>query len=800
MEKIPSTKSIGRLIRVKGSVQGVGFRPNVYRIAREMGIRGTVFNDASGVLIRAFADEDEIAKFIERILSECPPLARVESCEQQALFDDCAPDGFSISVSEGGINNTSVVPDAATCADCLEDTFSPFNRRYRYPFTNCTHCGPRLSIIKAIPYDRANTSMQSFSLCVDCRNEYDDPDDRRFHAQPNACYRCGPKAELRRLDHHLVNTESFTQLDDVDAAAGLILKGEIVAVKGLGGFHLACDAYNDLTVRRLREAKRRFDKPFAVMAANLQIIEKHCQLDSNSIGLLTSRAAPIVILDVHDMDGLSPHLAPGQKTIGFMLPYTPLHHLLMRRIKRAIVLTSGNLSDEPQCIDNEEARTRLATIADFMLCHNRDIVNRVDDSVVSSLNGRTIFYRRSRGYAPEPIALPSGFENSPPILAMGAELKNTFCLLQNGRATVSQHMGDLSECRTFEDYKRSISLYRQIFESKPVCIAVDRHPEYLSTKFGREMAIEDGIEVEEITHHHAHIASCMVENEIPLDGEPVLGVALDGLGYGDDGTLWGGEFLLCRYHEYRRLATFKPVAMLGGTRAILEPWRSTYAHLMAEIGWNRLKLDYDGLELLDYFESKSLKQFDQMLKNDIYAPRASSCGRLFDAVAAAVGIRRDSITYEGQAAIELESIVDKEELLKDDEFLVYPFTIPRLKSTGMPYVEPIGMWQALLGDLICSTSPGVIAARFHKGLAKVIVSMVGKLAENEDSAHFSTVALCGGVFQNKILLQLTSVQLDKRGFKVVTPRQMPANDAGISLGQVAVCAARRLKEASRTCV
>lgn len=795
------TQKKGRSIRVKGTVQGVGFRPTVYKLANQLGIDGFVLNDADGVLINAWASPDVLNSFVRSISEECPPLAKIESIDETELLNDnnavTLGSGFHIQKSAAGEAQTAVSADAATCTTCLDDSTNPFSRRYRYPFTNCTHCGPRLTIIKQIPYDRKTTSMAGFALCSDCQKEYEDPSDRRFHAQPNACYVCGPKAWIERTDGHRINTESYTQLDDVDAAAGLILKGEIIAIKGIGGFHLACDATNSGAVERLRKRKKRYAKPFALMAPTLETIRRYCAVSPTEEELLTSVAAPIVVLDVIDQANLANAIAPGQKRLGFMLPYTPLHHLIMRRVDRPIVLTSGNLSDEPQCTDNKDALVRLREVTDFVLLHDRDIVNRVDDSVCTvSGAGLKVMWRRARGYAPKPLSLPPGFEASPQTLAMGGELKNTFCYVKDGKACVSQHIGDLEEARTYRDYQDSLRLFKDLFCCDPTQIAIDKHPEYLSSKLGREIAHDKNLRLHEVQHHHAHIASCLAEKGRPLNAAPVLGIALDGLGYGDDGTLWGGEFLLCDYLSFERLGTFKPVAMPGGTRAILEPWRNTYAHLMAEIGWPRLEMDFEELELIDFLRKQNRKTLDSMIKSGTYAPLASSCGRLFDAVAAACGISRESVTYEGQAAIELESLTDRDELLLDDIELVYPFAIPQLGGKGIPYLEPIGMWQALLGDLILSTPAGVISARFHKGLAKGIGAMVRKLCRSEGEPRFNTVVLTGGVFQNKLLLNLVYSQLSSEGFQILTPEMFPPNDGGLSLGQAVIAAAREIKGVS----
>jgi hydrogenase maturation protein HypF len=794
--------AVGWSIRVRGTVQGVGFRPTVFKLANDLGIRGHVLNDGEGVLVEAWAAESELRQFVQAIQNNSPPLARIESIEHSPISEDNSevPVNFVITKSsDAGSATTAVSADAATCSACIEDVFSPFSRRFRYPFTNCTHCGPRLSIIRSIPYDRASTSMADFTMCVDCQAEYDDPRDRRFHAQPNACHACGPKAWLERSDGRALCTESFSQLDQVDAAGTLIQRGEIIAIKGIGGFHLACDATNEEVVATLRERKHRYHKPFALMARDLEIIEKYCRVSDLEARLIKDHTAPIVVLDKIERENPKPlavasSVAPGQKTLGFMLPYTPLHHLLLKRIGKPIVLTSGNRSQEPQCIDNDVAKERLCDIADYLLLHNRDIVNRLDDSVIRVACGEPSYLRRARGAAPVPIPLPNGFENAPDVIAMGAELKNTFCLTKNGKAIMSQHIGDLEDARTYADYKMSLALYKNSFQHDAKRVAVDLHPEYLSSKLGRSEAAKQNLFLDEVQHHHAHIASCMADNQWPIDAGPVLGVALDGLGFGCDGTFWGGEFLLADYTSFERLGTFKPVALLGGSQAMHEPWRNTYAHLMAEMGWAGYKINFEDLELTNFFETKALATFNSMLTSRVNSPLASSCGRLFDAVAAAIGICREHASYEGQAAVELEAIVDLNALEHETEALAYPFAVPRLGGKGIPYIEPLAVWQAILGDLLLNTDKAVMAARFHKGLAKAIVHMVKKLCTRDDEKWLSTVALSGGVFQNRILQELVHKRLSDEGFNVLIHHQVPANDGGISLGQAVISAASQIQE------
>ena len=671
------------LIRVRGLVQGVGFRPTVWRLARQHGLGGWVANDGEGVIMAVRGSPAGIAGFVAELARAPPPLARIDAIERTP--SDIAPDAsdFRIMPSRGAETRTGVVPDAATCSACRNEIFDRESRRHRYPFTNCTHCGPRLSIIQAIPYDRSNTTMRAFRMCDACAAEYADPADRRFHAQPIACTACGPRVWL----------QPACDGDAIDAARMLLLSGRIMAIKGLGGFHIACDATNAGVVARLREAKRRDAKPFALMTRDLDVIRRFATVTPEESAALCSTAAPIVVLNALAPDAL-PNVAPGLATLGFMLPSTPLHHVLLRDVERPLVMTSGNLSDEPQCIDNDEALDRLRDVAEHFLLHDRPIARRVDDSIVRVMSGRTRVLRRARGYAPAPLRLPAGFANAPPVLAMGGELKNTFCLLRDGDAVLSHHMGDLENAATYADYCRSIDQYRELFAHEPQVIAVDCHPDYLSTSRGMEL----GRHVIQVQHHHAHLAACLAENGVALEAEPTLGIILDGLGWGSDGTLWGGEFLLGDYRHFRRLACFKPVAMPGGTQAVREPWRNAVAHIIANIGWSNFTEKHGTTDLARYFAEKPVPAIAAMIERGVNAPLASSCGRLFDAVAAAIGLCRDHAHYEGQAAMMLEA------LATEDADIPYPFDI--IDADGLLQLNPAPLWRALLGDLGCRSVRG----------------------------------------------------------------------------------------------
>jgi len=776
-------------IRVCGIVQGVGFRPTVYRLAKVFGLKGDVCNDGEGVLIRVSGSEEEITDFVNKLYQECPHLARINEVIRSPYLGEFDFNDFVISRSVNSVVKTEISPDAAICPQCQREIFDPFSRYFRYPFTNCTHCGPRLTIIRAIPYDRNNTSMANFPICKECEKEYQDVENRRFHAQPVACFVCGPRAWLERADGKPMISDMFSMLDDVDAVCTLLQKGEIVAIKGLGGFHLACDATLQNAVQKLRNRKYRYHKPLALMARDINIISEYCYINDLEKQLLTSSAAPIVLLKIKDNSKLASDLAPGQNTLGFMLPYTPLHHLILRRMKVPIVLTSANISNEPQCINNEDAKDKLSKIADYFLLHNRDIVNRVDDSVVRVIDNKIQTLRRARGYAPAPIILPPGFEKIPPILAMGSELKNTFCLLREGEAILSQHLGDLENASAFNAYQETLNLYLNLFQHKPEIIAIDKHPEYLSSKLGKELATVNNIKLAEIQHHHAHIAACMAENQISLDTKPILGIAFDGLGYGEDGTLWGGEFLLADYQSFQRLATFKPMPMIGGKQAIYQPWRNTYSQLIKAFSWEEIQEKYRDLAIIKFLENKDPKLLNQIIEKGINSPLTSSVGRLFDAVAAAIGICPEQCSYEGQAAIEMEAIADTNILNNDKETLNYSFKLE--KSANIYYIDTSSTWREILDDIKQHISSSEIAAKFHQSLAITTVKIVKQLKQEN---QFNQVILTGGVFQNQILLQQVKMRLEKLEINVLTHSIVPTNDGGLSLGQSVIAAAKYLKE------
>jgi hydrogenase maturation protein HypF len=782
--------------RVRGRVQGVGFRPTVWRIARELRLAGEVLNDGEGVLLRVDGDRTRVAALLEGIERKLPPLARIDGIESRPYGGEL-PSAFRIAESAGGRAHTQVAPDAAICPACMAELRDRHERRFRYPFTNCTHCGPRLSIVKAIPYDRATTTMAAFALCDACHAEYRNPGDRRFHAEPIGCPACGPKAVLVTLDN--AAPPLCEGIDAIDVAAGLIRRGEIIAIKGLGGYHLGCDAADEGAVAQLRRAKRRDAKPFALMARDLEVIRRYCTINAAEERQLTSMQAPIVLLRADGPDRVPEMIAPGLGTLGFMLPTTPLHLLLIQNFSTPLVMTSGNLSEDPALIDDVEARRRLAGISRYAIMHDRIVANRVDDSVVRIMDDKPRLLRRARGFAPSPIKLPAGFERAPELLAMGGELKATFCLVKDGQAIMSQHQGDLENAPTFDDYRNNLTLYGELFDHVPAALIVDLHPDYLSSKFARAESRRRALPLLEVQHHHAHAAACLAENGYPLDAPPVLGIVLDGLGFGDDGSLWGGEFLLADYYGFQRLASLKPVVMPGGAQAAREPWRNLYAHLVSAIGWDTFTTRHHGLEVHSYLGGKPQAMLDVMIAKGLNAPPASSCGRLFDAVAAGLGLCRDRQAYEGDAAARLEALAEEARQSEDQDGAAYPFALSQLQQQSPLQLDPSPMWAALLHDLTDGVAARTVALRFHNGLSQALVEATKHLkARAAASAHFDTVALSGGSFQNRILFESVASKLRDAGFIVLTHAEVPANDGGLALGQAAIGAARLMRTSMPT--
>lgn len=771
----------GKAIRIAGAVQGVGFRPAVWRLAHAFHLRGSVWNESAGLQIRVWGSEDRIAGFIAELPRQAPPLARIDRIDVEAIQGPCPDRDFRITDSRcDAAGRTGIAADAATCPDCLRDFLEPANRRYFYPFTNCTHCGPRFSIIQAVPYDRVHTSMKPFALCPRCRAEYGNPADRRFHAQANACPDCGPTLWLENS-----HGEKLPVPDVLKAAVGLLKQGKIIAVKGLGGFHLACAADNENAVARLRRRKNRYAKPFAVMAKDLATVRRYAEVSIPEQAMLEDKAAPIVLLAARG-EQLADSVAPDGRTLGFMLPYTPLHHGLLQIFDGPLVMTSGNRSEEPQCLDNDEARQALHGIADYFLMHDRDIVRRLDDSVVRINDGQPRLLRRARGFAPEPFRLPAGFERARPVLAMGGELKNSFCLLHEGQAILSHYLGDLENARTQTDYRRQIGEYRQLFNLAPEILAVDLHPDYASTQLGRQWARTGDLRVAEVQHHHAHIAACMAEHGLPLGAE-VLGVAFDGLGMGLNRELWGGEFLRVDYRRCARLAHLPAVPMPGGVQAIREPWRNAYAQLHHYFDWQALRQSFADVDILRFLSGKPRAILTAMIARRVNSPASSSCGRFLDACAAAVGLCTEQISYEGQATVQLENLAAP--VFAEQRERAYPADLEQCGATIV--INWRRFWIALLTDLQRRTDAAVIAARIHHGLARITARLAIRLCRQY---RLDTVVLNGGVFQNRLLLEETGRSIRRAGKTVLSSAKVPANDGGLALGQAVIAAAQALRQ------
>ena len=845
-----------RRIEIRGVVQGVGFRPFVYRLAHRYNLAGWVRNTSWGVEIEVEGDPEALDAFVEALSAEAPPLAVIESIAAK----DIPPNeyrGFEIRHSKAQEGRYILIsPDVATCDDCLRELFDPNDRRYLYPFINCTNCGPRFTIIQDIPYDRPKTTMRPFKMCPDCQREYDDPLDRRFHAQPNACPVCGPHVWLARGEGRVANCEKREEGDEppaarslqpeassplkdypaIQEAARLLRQGYIVAVKGLGGFHLACDATSDEAVRKLRERKRRPAKPFAVMMATLEEVKSHCFVSPAEEEMLLSPQRPIVLLRWREDSTVSRLVAPRNLYLGVMLPYTPLHHILLREVGVPLVMTSGNISEEPIAKDNDEALRRLGDIADCFLLHDRDIHTRCDDSVVAvmekvpryqgakvpRLRGSEtprfqgskasgdgmprlsstpaprplhtpapgpsapwplkIFFRRSRGYAPFPVKLPFPVRE---VLACGADLKNTFCITRDRYAFPSQHIGDLENVETMEHFRHSLGIYEKLFRFRPELIVHDLHPDYNSTRLAQELAQEKGLPLIGIQHHYAHIASCLADNGWPLDGGPVIGVALDGTGYGLDGRIWGCEFLLADYRGFRRVAHLEYLPLPGGDAAIRNPYRIAIGYLVA------LGLDFaPGLFPVSDTE---LAFIERQVERGINSPLTSSCGRLFDAVSSILGICH-RIDYEAQAAIELEM---EATAWDGDAGEPYPFEVEfrpgPVEGRGVPDTsgEPQGgfvirvgkLLEAVLAERGRGTPAGRVARRFHLTVAGMVLEVCRRLRE---LTGIETVALSGGCFQNRLLLGMLVPLLEDAGFRVLLHRRVPPNDGGVSLGQAVI--------------
>jgi hydrogenase maturation protein HypF len=754
-----------REISVRGIVQGVGFRPFIYSLARRHGLAGLVRNDAEGVHIEAEGAPEELDRFLLGITQEAPSLAVVEAIAWRplAVLEERE---FRIEESREGARRRALVsPDVAACGECLAEIFDPSDRRYRYPVTNCTNCGPRFTITRSVPYDRAMTTMSGFEMCPRCRREYDDPSDRRFHAQPNACPVCGPQVRLLdRFGHELRSKPE----DPILRAARMLRGRAILAIKGLGGYHLACDPFDERAVRTLRGRKVRQDKPFALMARDPEQVRELCKVNPEEESLLTSPARPIVLLERLDSCEVAEEVAPRQNTLGVMLAYAPLHHLLLGDAGIPLVMTSGNNSDEPIAYRDEEALEQLGEIADYFLVHDRPIHMRCDDSVVRVVDGNIYQIRRSRGYAPAPLGVAEGFGRH--TVACGGELKNTFCVAKERHVFLSHHIGDLENYETLRSFREGVEHYCRLFDVQPELVAFDLHPEYLSTKYARELE-ESGLPAVGVQHHHAHTASCLADNERP-DAERVIGVALDGTGYGTDGAVWGGEFLEGSIAEgFARRAHLEYTPMPGGAAAIRQPWRMALAYLIALHGEEETsKLP---LAMVRQAGERNVRLVARLVKHGLNTPPTSSAGRLFDAVAALAGVPGTlRTTYEGQAAIELELAA------RGPVNGGYPF---RLRPEGDGWVvETRGIIGGVVDDLLAGREIREISSRFHRTMAEVVAA---GCEEIRDAGGVSSVALSGGTFQNLLLMEQVVELLAGKGFAVYRHRRVPTNDGGISLGQ-----------------
>ncbi|MEJ5201735.1 MAG: carbamoyltransferase HypF [Anaerolineales bacterium] len=754
-----SPEIVGCKIRVYGIVQGVGFRPFIFSLAQRYQLTGWVRNTSSGVEIEVNGSEKNISLFLQAIRNEAPPLSRIDKLESEP----CAPNGyrqFEIVASQPEVGQfIPVSPDMSICSDCQHELFDPYNRRFRYPFINCTNCGPRFSIVRDIPYDRPLTTMSSFQMCAQCQKEYENPLDRRFHAQPIACPECGPKIWFQVNGKRRAEAEDALQL-----ARQWLQQGKILAIKGLGGYHLACDATNSAAVTELRRRKRRSEKPFALMAFDLQTVRRHCILNPEEETLLLSPQKPIVLLERHPASAVALEVAPQQQTLGVMLAYTPLHLLLLEPapgFPELLVMTSGNLSEEPICYEDEEAIQRLGAIADAFLLHDRPIHTRVDDSVVRIIEGASYPIRRARGYAPDPLTVAGTLS---PILATGTELKNTFCLTRDRYAFLSHHIGDMQNYETLRSFEEGIIHYQKLFRIQPEIIACDLHPDYLASRYAHQRAEQDQLPLIQIQHHHAHLAACLGDNGWD-SAEPVIGLTFDGTGLGTDSAIWGGEVLLGNYQGYQRYSHLAYTPQPGGDISARKPARMALSYLwQAGIDW---ETDLPPVQALCYEERTALRS---QLGRQINSPMTSSMGRLFDAISALLGICQVN-TYEGQAAIEMEALADPAEMG------FYP-----LEIQGDQIIMNAMLYQ-IISDWRAGISIPVLAARFHNSIVQLVVELC--LHVRNGNGH-STVALSGGVWQNRLLLTKTLQELKRAKFTVLIHHRVPANDGGIALGQALI--------------
>jgi hydrogenase maturation protein HypF len=766
-----NVNTLARLkMTIRGAVQGVGFRPFVYRLAAELELNGWVNNSASGVLLEVEGAREKLDQFLLRVEREKPAISFIQSLES-SFADPIGYVGFEIRKSDGGEKTALVMPDIATCPECLREIFDPRNRRFGYPFTNCTNCGPRYTIIEALPYDRPQTAMKKFTMCAECAREYQYPGDRRFHAQPNACPQCGPQLELWSMDGAVLARREAALQEAADA----LRRGRIVGVKGLGGFHLMVDARNEDAVRRLRERKHREEKPFALMLPSAEDVLRECELTALEERLLRSPESPIVLVRRRSSEAstLAPSVAPGNPMLGVMLPYTPLHHLLMRALGFAVVATSGNLSDEPICTDESDALERLHEIAELLLVHDRPILRHVDDSIVRVMAGREMVMRRARGFAPLPVLLE---EEMPTVLAVGAHQKNTVALSVGRQVFLSQHIGDLETAQASVAFESVVESLKGLYGAKPETVACDLHPNYISTVYAERVCAHPvGVQ-----HHYAHVLACMAENAVKA---PVLGVAWDGSGWGPDGTVWGGEFLKIDEYGYSRVARLRPMRLAGGQRAVREPRRcglSVLFETFFEETQGEQIFEREEFAPVRAFSTTDRKIVAAMLRQGLNSPWASSAGRLFDAVASLIGLRQ-AARYEGQAAMELEWLA-----AQSTECGTYEFAIKApANEAAVAELDWAPMVRGIVAELACGTKLEAMARKFHNTLAEMIVRVAGEHAG-------LPLALSGGCFQNRLLTELTVARLEAIGTKVYWHQRAPPNDGGIALGQV-VAAARKLR-------
>ena len=756
-----SNSITGMRLRVSGIVQGVGFRPFIYSLANQLDLYGWVRNTSSGVEIEVDGTPEALDTFLSEIRNNPPPLAQIQAISAESILSQEFSNFEIISSQPSEGDFLPISPDISTCPDCLREMLDPYNRRFRYPFINCTNCGPRFTIVKDIPYDRPRTTMAGFPLCPECLQEYNDPGNRRFHAQPIACPVCGPNVSLI-----IENDAQAIGEDAIQMARQLIAEGKIVALKGLGGYLLACDATNPISVDTLRDRKKRSDKPFALMAYDLNSIQRYCKVTQQEAELLTSIQKPIVLLEQLPASRIAEECAPNQHTLGFLLPYTPLHYLLLEpspNFPDALVMTSGNLSEEPIAYEDQDAMERLAKIADAFLTHNRPIHMRMDDSVTRISAQAPTIIRRARGYAPSPITLPC---EAPSILATGAELKNTFCLTRQNQAFLSHHIGDLENYETLKSFEDGILHYQQLYRIKPEVIGCDLHPNYLAARYANLRARQEALPLFSIQHHHAHLAACLADNGI-THSEPVIGLCFDGTGYGTDGAIWGGEVLVGSYRDYLRKFHLEYTPLPGGDAAVHRPSRMALSWLRTlDLDWEP---DLPPVKDLCYEERTIVSS---QMEHQINSPLTSSMGRLFDAVSALIGVR-EVASYEGQAAIELEAIADP------DEAGLYDCLMSGSDLSVRPLLEGI------IKDWQSGISPSIISARFHNSIAYLSLQVSQFLREKEG---LKTVALSGGVWQNRYLFTRTVYNLEQDGFLVLRHHQVPVNDGCIALGQALVAA------------